>query len=388
MAQPSVFDPVTQDDIRDLLTPRSAPAVSIYQPAHRAGPEAEQNILRYKNLLSDAEAKLTEHGVSNSDKGGILKPARALLDRTEFWRHQLDGLAVFAAPDFFRVLKLPHEAEELVVVGDSPHVTPLLPAMTQGHFYILAVSMETLRLFRSTRHTIEEVELADVPKSLAEATRYDDYQKKNLQRHPTSRAGVGGRTMQHGHGPGDEDLKVEIRRYFQAVDAGVCRMLSVDGAPLVVAAVDYLINMYRHVTDYRNVVEKGIEGNPDQLAARQLLERARPIVDPIFHEPVLKAGDKYGRVVASGLAFCELTDVLSGAHTGRIESLLVLRGERRWGVYRPEEGHAVTHDDPEPTDVDLVDLATRQALLHGGSVYLVERNEMPCEGPMAAVFRY
>jgi len=388
MAQTSAFDPVTQDDIRDLLTARSAPAVSIYQPSHRAGPEAEQNILRYKNLLSHAEAKLAEHGVSNPQKVGILQPARALLDRPEFWRHQLDGLAVFAAPEFFRVLKLPHEAEELVVVGDAPHVTPLLPAMTQGHFYMLAVSMESLRLLRATRHDVEEIDLPDVPKSLAEATRYDDYQKKNLQRHPTSRAGVGGRTMQHGHGPGDEDLKEEIKRYFQAVDAGVCRLLGVDGAPLVVAAVDYLIPMYRHVTSYKNVVGKGIEGNPDQLSPRQLLERARPIVDPIFREPVLRAGDKYGQVVAAGLASCELPEVLRGAHSGRIESLMVARGERRWGVYIADDDKVETHDEPAPADGDLLDLATRQTLLHGGSVYLMEHDEMPCAGPIAAVFRY
>jgi hypothetical protein len=388
MAQTSAFDPVTQDDIRDLLTTRSAPAVSIYQPAHRAGPEAEQNILRYKNLLSDAEAKLAEHGVSNSEMGGILRPARALLDRTEFWRYQLDGLAVFAAPEFFRVLKLPHEAEELVIVGDSPHVTPLLPAMTQGHFYILAVSMETLRLMRATRHDVEEIDLPDVPRSLGEATRYDDYQKKNLQRHPTSRAGVGGRTMQHGHGPGDEDLKDEIRRYFQAVDAGVCRLLSVDGAPVVVAAVDYLITMYRHVTSYRNVVGKGIEGNPDQLAPRQLLERARPIVDPIFHEPLLKAKDKYGRMTTAGLASCDLPDVLRASHAGRTESLMVARGERRWGLYVAADDVVEVHENPAPPDSDLLDLATRQTLLHGGSVYLVEQDEMPCAGPIAAVFRY
>jgi hypothetical protein len=388
MAQTSAFDPVTQDDIRELLTTRSSPAVSIYQPAHRAGPEAEQNILRYKNLLSDAEEKLAEHGVSNSAKGGILRPARALLERTEFWRHQLDGLAVFAAPEFFRVLKLPHEAEELVVVGDSPHVTPLLPAMTQGHFYILAVSMDSIRLLRATRHTVVDVDVPDVPKSLAEANRYDDYQKKNLQRHPTSRAGVGGRTMQHGHGPGDEDLKEEIKRYFQAVDSGVSRALGGDGAPLVVAAVDYLIPMYRHVTDYRNVVAKGIEGNPDQLSPRQLLERARPIVDPIFREPVRRAGDKYGHLVGTGLASCELAEVLSGAHTGRIESLLVSRGERRWGVYVADDDRVETRDEPAPMDGDLLDLATRQTLLHGGSVYLVERDEMPCAGPIAAVFRY
>jgi hypothetical protein len=49
MAQTSAFDPVTQDDIRDLLDARTSPAVSIYQPAHTAGPHAEHTKLRYKN---------------------------------------------------------------------------------------------------------------------------------------------------------------------------------------------------------------------------------------------------------------------------------------------------------------------------------------------------
>lgn len=387
MAQ-TAFDPVTQDDIRDLLATQSSPTVSLYQPSHRAGPETEQNVLRYKNLLSLAEAKLEDFGHTGSKKCALLDPARALLDRSEFWRHQLDGLAVFTAPEFFRVLKLPHDVEELVVVGNSPHVTPLLPAMTRSHFYILAVSMESLRLMRATQFGIQEVDLPEVPRSLRESNRYDDYQKKNLQRHPTSRAGVGGRTMQHGHGPGDEDLKDEIKRYFQAVDAGVCRLLNVEGAPLVVAAVDYLVTMYRHVSDYKNVVGRGIEGSPDQLTPRQLLERALPIVDPIFREPVLKAHDRFGSAAGSGLASEDLRVVLQGAHSGRIESLSVPRNERCWGVYRLDDDELEVRAEPMPADADLLDLAARQTLLHGGSVYVVDRDDMPCAGPLAAVFRY
>jgi len=388
MAQTSDFDPVTQDDIRGLLSALSAPVVSIYQPSHRAGPEAEQNILRYKNLLSRAEDMLAERGVDNSIRCEILAPARALLDRSEFWRYQLGGLAVFAAPDFFRVLKLPHDAEELVVVADSPHVTPLLPAMTEGSFYILAISMDSLRLLRATRHGVEEVDVPDVPKSLGEATRFDDFEKKNLQRHPTSRAGVGGRTMQHGHGPGDEDIKEEIKRYFQAVDAGICRLLNVDGAPLVVASVDYMITMYRHISSYRSILGKGIEGSPDQLSPRQLQERARPIIEPIWHEPAVKACDKFGRLSGTGLASCEMAEVLRGAHDGKVESLLVAGGERLWGTYDPDLSTVETRAEPAPIDVDLLDLATRQTLLHSGSVYLVDRDEMPCNGSAAAVFRY
>jgi len=39
-------------------------------------------------------------------------------------------------------------------------------------------------------------------------------------------------------------------------------------------------------------------------------------------------------------------------------------------------------------DDDLLDVAATQTLLHGGSVYVVERADMPDEGPFAAVLRY
>jgi Bacterial archaeo-eukaryotic release factor family 7 len=388
MTETSSFDSVTQNDLRELLSDRPGPAVSIYQPVHRAGPETEQNPLRFKNLVGNAEDKLVADGTRRPVACDILAPARSLLERSSFWRRNLDGLAVFTAPGYFRAFKLPFAVEELVVVAPSPHVTPLLPAMTQGHFYVLAISMDSVRLLRATRHQIEELGIEGAPTSLKEAMKYDDFQKSNLQRHPTSRAGAGGRTMQHGHGPGEEDIKDEIRRFFQAVDAKIAPVLRADGAPLVIAAVDYLIPMYRNLSSYKNIVARGVEGNPDQVSPRDLVERSLPIVETIFREPVNRARDKYGSGTNSGLASCELPEVLGAAHTGRVESLMIARGERRWGNYDVQVNKIDLRDEPSQGDADLLDLATRQSLLHGGDVYLLDAEEMPCDGPIAAVFRY
>jgi Bacterial archaeo-eukaryotic release factor family 7 len=389
MPETQVFEVVTQDDLREVLADRPGPAVSLYQPTHR-GADAEQDVLRFKNLLNDAEDRLMEHGPRRLG-AKPLQPMRAMLNNGEFWRHQLDGLAMFSAGEFFRFFKLPFEVEELLVVGDRIHATPLFEASMRGYFYILAISRSSVRLIRATRFGAEEIDLSDVeiPHSFDEAMRYDDFEKSNLQRHPAVRTGAGaGRTMQHGHGPGDEDLKKEISRYFQAVDRGVTDLLRVENAPLVLAAVDYLHPLYRGASNYRSIVQRGIEGNPEQLSPAQLKEEAWPLVEPHFRSRLEEAKEKYGNGTSNGTASCELLDVLAASHEGRVGALIVQRGRRRWGLFDLTRNLVEERVEPRHGDVDLIDLAARQTALHGGDVFLTDGEDMPCDEALAAVFRF
>jgi hypothetical protein len=387
MAEIRTTDIVTRDDVRELLADRDGPTVSLYQPIRRGGAETE-NVVRYKNLVSAAEDRLEELGHRGLKVTGQM---RLLLERGDFWRGQLNGLALFASPSYMRAFKLPVAFEELVVVGDSPHVTQLISALADEPLYVLAISQGSVRLVRGTRYGAKDVDLSDlgIPMSLDEAMRYDDFEKTNLERHPTQRrADTGGRTLQHGHGPGDADLKNEILRYFQAVDGGIRKILVAEHAPLILAAVDYLMPMYRQANSYAHLLDKGIEGNPEQLSAAQLAERARVIAEPHFRSGVARAAERFGNAIGSGLASCDLAEVLGGAFGGRVESLLVCKGERRWGIYDPGANDVEVHEQPEGPDVDLVDLAVRQSVLRGGRVFVVTRDDMPCDDAIAALFRY
>jgi hypothetical protein len=387
MAEVRTTDIVTRGDVRELLANQDRPTVSLYQPMKRGGADSE-NLVRYKNLVGAAEDRLEELGFRACNVTGKM---RLLLERGDFWRGHLDGLALFATPSYMRAFKLPVSFDELVVVGDHPHITQLISAVAEEPFFVLAISQGSVRLVRATRYGAEEVDLSKlrIPRSLEEATRYDDIEKTNLERHPTQRRpDTGTRTLQHGHGPGIVDVKNEILRYFQAVDAGIRKILVAENLPLVLAGVDYLIPLYRQANSYSLLLEKGIEGNPEQQSAAQLAEFARPIAEPYFRSPVQRASEIFGNALPKGLASCDLAEVLVGAHLGRVETMLVCKGERRWGIFDLERESVELHPEPKGPDVDLIDLAVRQTVLLGGRVHVVERENMPCDDPIAALFRF
>jgi hypothetical protein len=161
-----------------------------------------------------------------------------------------------------------------------------------------------------------------------------------------------------------------------------------DEAPLVLAAVDYLHPLYRQASNYKAIVDRGIEGNPEQLSAAQLQEQAWPLVEPYFRAKLEAAKERFGNAIGTGLASCDLAEVIGAAYEGRVGALIVRRADRRWGLFDMIERRVEEHEEPRDGDVDLVDLAVRQTALHGGDVFITDAEDMPCDYPLAAVFRF
>jgi hypothetical protein len=397
------FEVVDRDELRRLLQHEASPAISLFHPTERATFEPERNTLRLKNLISQAHDLLARRGLRRRQIEELAQPLNELLGEGEFWRHQLDGLAVYRSPELLRFYRLPFGVDERVVVSDRLYVKPLLSALAaEGHFYILALSQKAVRLLRATQHSIAEVPLDDlgIPRSLAEALQYDDIEKGDLQHRPSAGPGATGRTQApgrsgrgqrhifHGHGPGDEDAKNDILRFFQGVDRGLVRLLGADQTPVMLAGVDYLHPLFRQASSYRAIVDRGIEGNPDQLSPAQLHERAWPLIAPRFRAPIERAKRKFAAQIGTGLASSDLGEILRAANDGRIESLFVERGKEVWGTYDPAANELRLDGDPTPSGLDLLDLAGKETLLRRGDVFLLDREDMPCEDPAAAVFRF
>jgi len=95
------------EDLETLLAERAGPCVSLYLPTHRTGREMQQDPIRLKNLLRQAEHELEGVAIRGTDAAHLLKPARDLLAESSFWEHASDGLGVFLAPGFARMFRLP-----------------------------------------------------------------------------------------------------------------------------------------------------------------------------------------------------------------------------------------------------------------------------------------
>lgn len=397
---------LTREELRSLLDEGEPPCVSIYLPTHRAGLETQQDRIRLKNLLRQAEEQLVERGMGRTALAQMLEPPRRLLEDGTFWQHQSDGLAVFAAANAFRRFRVPLSFAELALVGERFHVAPLLPLLGGDRpFHVLALSQNRVRLFEANRHDIRELDLHDIPESLAEALGYD-FEQRSLQFHTGTGApqqvavkgraqGAGGpihggrrAAMFHGHGAGVDDSKEEVHKFLQIVDDGVRRLLRNPQAPLVVAAVDWVNAMYHEVSKHPSVLPQGVEGNPDAWSPQELHAKAWQLAEPHFRKSQQEAAQAFDDMASNGRASHHLEDVLTAAFDGRVDTLFVDVEEHRWGRFDTAQREVELHGERENGDEDLLDRAALECLVHGGTVFAVESSQVPGGGPVAAVYRY
>ena len=376
------------DELKTLTEKPSGSCVSIYMPTHRMGTTTQQDPIRFKNLMRQAEELLVGGGLRGQDARDLLEQAKKL-DNSEFWQYQSDGLAIFISTNVFRHYCLPLDFEELVVVTDRFHFKPLLPLLTgDGNFYILALSQNDVRLLQGTRYSVSEVDLEDVPQSIAEALKYDDPEKQFQFHTGTPQVGGDRAGMFHGQGAGNDEQKDRLLRYFRKVSGGLEELLKNQRSPLVLAGVDYLLPIYKEANNYPHLMEDGITGNPEELKAEELHSSAWEIVQPYFEQAEQEVVSRYQELAGTGQTANNIQEVVSAAYYQRIESLFVPVGVQQWGLFNPSTSEIQLHQKHEPGDEDLMDFAAIHTVLNGGTVYAVEPEKVPGDAPLAAVFRY
>ncbi|MGD1992355.1 MAG: hypothetical protein PVI59_04095 [Anaerolineae bacterium] len=388
------IDILSPDDLEALMEKCGEKCVSIYIPTERLGRAVEKNPVRLKNELEEAEEQLIAAGVRPPEAREFLEPAYQLLPDSGFWQLQSDGLSLFISSDSFRSLRLPHAFDPVTVLADRFHLKPLLPLLNGGvRFYVLHLSQGELKLLQGTRYGVSEVDLEAAPDSLSQALRFEDPERQ-LQFHTTTQTpgGPGDRpAMFHGQGmASDDDPKERILRYFHRVDEGVTAFLDSQDAPLVLAGVDYLHPIYHEANSYPNLMDEGIQGNPEQMSATEIHRQAWAIVQPLFLEAQEKAAAQYRQFIGSGneLASDDVEEIVPAAVYGRVHTLFVARDLQRWGVFDSETGEVRVHEEHQPEDVDLLDLAAIHTFLNSGAVYVLDRENVPGDAPIAALLRY
>lgn len=387
------MDHFTREDLEKLLAPRGGLCVSLFLPMVRRGIETKGNSIRFRNLLDEAQTRLVQAGLREPEIRDLIAQAQARIADTWFWSHQNEGLAAFLAHGEFFSYRLPLSFQELVEVTDHFVTRPLLPLLVgDGAFYLLALAKSGARLFECDRYRFTPIDLAGVTTSLPEELRYDVFEP-TMQIHSGNVEGSGGRFglhYAHGIAPDGAVIKQRVQDFCRHLDSGICELLAGARAPLVLAGVEYLSAFYRDVSHYPNVVEEGIDGNPDALRDAELQQRAWEIVEPRFtrqREAALalyrqRAGSREGRCGNS------VEVVVPAAAHKRIDTLFIPNNLPVWGRYDGDRDVVAIRERRQPGDIDLLDLAAAHTLKNQGMVYNVAPESIPNHRPVAALFRY
>lgn len=387
-----------RDEFVRLSEPVDGVAVSLYLPTHRAGRDTRENPIRYKNLVQEAERRLEAQGWQEDRVKEFLAPLYARVDDYDFWQHQESGLAVFYAegrePEFVRS---PLAPRELTVLSHRYHLVPLMPALTGvGDFYLLSMTLDEACLYRANEEDLERIELPeDTPKSLDEATRFDEMVGATREHggnapHGTRNVAAPGTGMAHGTGDSDRDEKMDIARWFAWLDNGVRERIAGSNAPLVFAGLDYLHGIYKEANHYPHFAEVHVSGNPGALRLEELHERARDAMRSHFDKPRQRAIERFADLSGTDQAEYDLDRIVPAAIDGRVDTLFVDVGTHRWGAFDERNRSVKALSEASVDSEDLMDTAAVHTLRNGGTVFATSNREgeIPSGREVAAILRY
>jgi hypothetical protein len=372
-----------QAALAELLADREPPFISLYQPTHRSFPENQQDPIRFRNLVKTLDDALRRDDPGHSHHPRLTEPLHKLAEDVPFWKHNRDGLAVFAAKDFLRVIRLQRSVAELAVVCQTFHTKPLVPILqTADRYHVLALTRKGCRLFEGSRDALDELPLApEASRLIAEAVRDEPAEKHQ----GVASRGAGGSVHFGGRSKKDE-VDADVQHFFRAVDRAILDHHSRPaGLPLLLVSLAENQGPFHAVSHNPHLLEGGIDINPEAISAGDLRERAWKAFEPRYQARVAKLVDDFGKANANSHGTDDLATAAQAAVAGRVATLLLEDNRQMPGRIDFATG-AILFDHPRVDD--LLDDLAEVVLKKGGEVVVLPADRMPSKTGAAATFRF
>jgi hypothetical protein len=372
----------TRSDLSTLLTADPALGISIFLPTHVLGSEVRQGPIRLKNLTAQARDDLVSTGLERAEAEAFLAPATALIEDYRFWQHQNHGLALFLDGGEPRCYRVPLPLAERVVVGPGFHVRPLLPVLeADGAFLVVTITADQVRLCEASRFALVEDDAADLPRSLDEVLGEADYQNP-LQASPVARPNTGSISISQAQVYGDspaEWRKGRLVEFARRVAAALQQHVAANPTPIVLVADAKIGGHIKQLGTLGPLLAGVVETNPEAMDDRELHDAAYAVMRPRLDAARTAAAERFATLRGNrdARAVTGIDDVMTAAHQGRIDTLLLVEDETVGG--RVAEFTA--------TADDVLEAVAVQTLQHGGAVHLLPEKELS-HPPAAAILRY
>ena len=143
-------------------------------------------------------------------------------------------------------------------------------------FFVLILSKKKAKFFRADASGLRHIEISELPNGIEDVVHLEEKDSRN-----TFRPGSMGGGNHHGMGAGVPTDKENISMYLKEVDKTLWTSgLNKSNAPLVLGGVEYIVSIYKEISQYKHIMEKCVCGSVENEDPKVIYNKAMEIINP------------------------------------------------------------------------------------------------------------
>ena len=356
-----------KETLQVLGAERSNPCVSISLNTHRTRPDTEQDKILLKNLLKEANDRVSKE-YDKKSVASLLKKIDSVRDKIDI-NTNLDSLHIFLSNDTEEIVKSPWPASNnRVNISSQFAIRPLIKAYNRSEPYLIMVlSQNKVILYEAVNDgIIQEVKNEDFPlNENIPATLYPE---------------------KMGDAKYVDDL---TRNFFNKIDKGLVKIHQATDLNCVVVTTEDNYNKLMQVADRPNVYHGYVSVNTHKLASHEVVKETWKLVGKLQSKRRSEDIEDVKKAISQGKVLTDLQEIYRAAIDDRGD-LLVVHQNFRQSVVMNDDGSFDLVDDPSTPGAidDITSKIAWEVISKKGRAIFTEQEELKDLGEIVLKTRY
>ena len=354
-----------------IIGQKEYPAISLLLPTHPAYPKFKIDRGHLQELVVEAERQVkARFSPYLSDK--MMGKLSAIINDINYTQLS-KGLAIYVSPHHAKVIHLPFEVTEKVVVDESFEVRDLIYAAQLNNEYLLAmITKNGVRTMFGFGENIIPVHYKDMPEGINDV----------INSHSL---------------PGWDYLDTEaydeknIHNFLRFTDDVLEKELKGNGMKMIVIGDRKLLGYFKAQTKSADKIIGYVEGNYEHASNADLKRLIKPLFDLEQRKAEVKALTILNGAVNTGHFESGITAVWRAVEEGRGRMLLVEKDYRQVARFGDDGMSILLNHDILPSHYhlsDAVDDLIEKVMLMGGEIKFVQNGSLTDHQRIALITHY
>ena len=371
---------MNKEDLKSLQNKQDDPCVSVIVPTHRISTNTKEDHIRLKNAIKRVSESLHEQ-YDKKKVTPLIERLEKIVENELDYANLLEGLGIFISPNLEKIVHIPFEVEERVIVDTSFEVRDLLLSLNRELDYnVLLLSENNIRFFQGKGRNLMEIQDEQFQENFS-GDEYE-YQKANFI-NPAKGSPEG--TAEKAN----EEQK-KMKEFLKHLDNKLGNYINTK-EPLFLLGDKQILGEFTDVTHHPDAIQGKLPGNFQHLTVHEVADKVQTEVKRYMHEHQEKALRNLEEEVGFDRVSSGLPNVYRDAIEGKGATLLVEEGYSE-PAYLDETNYQLALS-PENTEGykklhDAVDDVIEKVLEKNGTIQFVQNGKLQKYGKIAMILRY